>query len=70
MIAKFRSQTKDLIPCLKDVKKVDNQSDTPLMKLEWCGMQCSGKYDLFIKSEEQGTERCSNSAYSSIIQSK
>ena len=70
MIARFISQTKDLFPYLKGVKKVDHQSDTPLMKLEWCGMQCSGKYGLFIKSEDRGTEKHSDSTHSSVIHSK
>ena len=54
MIDKFRSHTKHAIPCLNDVKKVDQQCGHPLIKLEWCGIECSGKYGLLLGSDNKG----------------
>ena len=59
MIEKFKAHTKD-IPCLSNVKKKEDQSGAPLIKLEWCGMQCSGKYGQFIKSDNPDAERLDN----------
>ena len=70
MIEKFRSHTKKTIPCLSGVKKSEHQSDdTSLIKLEWCGTQCSGKYGLILKSDDQGqgAERLDSPA---VVQSK
>ena len=47
------------IPSLVHVKKLDDQSDGPLIKLEWGGMQCSGKYDILTKVDDCSTERLS-----------
>ena len=57
MITDFDSHIKGLIPSLNHVKKVKHQSDGPLIKLEWCGMQCSGKYGLLTKVDDYGTEK-------------
>ena len=54
MIEKFRSHTKHVIPCLNDVKIVDQQSSHSLINLEWCGIECSGKYGLLLGSNNQG----------------
>ena len=56
MIEKFRSRTKDAIPCLGGVKKVDQQSGHSLIKLEWYGKECSGKYGFLIRSDYQGQD--------------
>ena len=62
MIEKFRLHTQDAIPYLNNVKKVEQQSDAPFIKLEWCGMQCSGKYAQFTKSDNLDAGRLCNSS--------
>ena len=69
MIENFRSHMKDAIPCLSNVKKAEHHSGVPFIKLEWCGMQCSGKYGQFIKSDNQGAGRLDSSKHSSVVQS-
>ena len=49
MFEEFNSYVKDLVPSLGHIKKLEDQSDGPLIKVEWCGMQCSGKYGLLTK---------------------
>ena len=53
MIEEFKSRTKNLIPCLHDVKELEHKPSAPLIKLEWCGMQCMGKYGQFRKPNDQ-----------------
>ena len=60
MITEFDSHIKGLIPSIGHVKKLD-QSDGPLIKLEWCGMQCSGKYGLLTVVNDHGTEKLGTS---------
>ena len=61
MIAEFDSHIKGLIPRLIIVKKLKDQSGGPLIKLEWCGMQCSGKYGLLTKVDDHSTENLGTS---------
>ena len=68
MIDQFRSHIK--IPFLSDVKKVEHHCDaSPMIKLEWCGMQCSGKYGQLLKYN-QGTGRLENPDHSAGNQGK
>ena len=69
MIEKFKVRMKDTIPCLNNVKKIERHSGAPFIKLEWCGMQCSGKYGQFVKSDNPDTGRHDTFKYSSVIQS-
>ena len=57
MIAEFDSKIKGWIPNISHVKKLEDQSGGPLIKLEWCGMQCSGKYGVLTKEDDHSTEK-------------
>lgn len=57
MITEFDSHIKGCIPSLGHVKKLEDQSGGPLIKLEWCGMQCSGKYGFLTKVDDHSTEK-------------
>ena len=57
MIKEFNSHIKSLVPTTGHVKKLEDQSDGPLIKLEWCGMQCSGKYGILTKVDDHSTEK-------------
>ena len=71
MIKEFRSRTENLIPNLGKVKQLEDQCDGLLLiKLEWCGMQCSGKYGLFLKLNNYSTNRLGISDQSSADLSK
>ena len=65
MIAEFESHTRGYIPSLHHVKKLEDQSGGPLNKLEWCGMQSSGKYGLLTKEDDHSTEKTGTSVYQS-----
>ena len=67
MIEEFRSRTKNLIPCLSNVKELEHQPGAPLINLKWCGMQCSGKYGHFFKS---GAKKLDNYNQSSVNEGK
>ena len=66
MIAEFASHIKGLIPSLNNVKKLKDQSGDPLIKLEWCGMQCSGKYGLLTRVDDHSTDKLGTSVDQSM----
>ena len=66
MITEFASHIKDLIPSLRNVKKLKDQSGDPMIKLEWCGMQCSGKYGLLTRVDDHSTDKLSTSVDQSM----
>ena len=67
MIAEFDSHIKNLhIPSLGNVKKLEDQSGCPLIKLEWCGIQCSGTYGVLTKVNDCSTEKIGNSVDQSM----
>ena len=53
MIEEFKSHTKNLIPHLCNVKEIEHKPGARLIKLEWCGMQCLGKYGRFGKPNDK-----------------
>ena len=57
MIEEFDSHIRRLVPSIGEVKKQEDQSNSPLIKLEWCGMQCSGKYGLLTKVDNHSTAK-------------
>ena len=57
MIRDFDSHVKGLVPSMGHITKLEDQVGGPLIKLEWCGMQCSGKYGLFTKVDDHSTEK-------------
>ena len=66
MIAEFASHIKGLIPSLNNVKKLKDQSGDLLIKLEWCGMQCSGKYGLLTRVDDHSTDKIGTSVDQSM----
>ena len=70
MIKEFRSHTGSLIPNLGRVKQLEDHCDRlQLIKLEWCGMQCSGKYGVFSKLKNYSTDKLgiSDQSYSADL---
>ena len=65
IIEDFKSRTKNLIPQLCNVKELEHQPGAPLIKLEWCGMQCLGKYGRFCKPNDKVANWLDHSSQSS-----
>ena len=61
----FQSCTKTIVPSLGKVKQLEDQCGGLLIKLEWCGMQCSGKYGAFSKLKNYSTDRLGITDHSS-----